>query len=341
MIDAKKSSLDVLTVGSAMLDTTFLTDELVLIDHPSDPLRRKLIGMEFGAKLESENVLTSMGGGGCNTAVALRRLGLRAAALVCVGEDAVGRSVSAHLKDEGVVLDALQTHRSLRTGTSFVVGDQKHRDHLVFTTRGANAALILSSSSLRSLRPSWVVLAPLRCTRWRAILTLLRDEAKQGRIKIVFNPGTAQIKEGLRGLASILKVTECLVVNDDEARELLFSVPMYRKRFQAFKGEDEKKEFLIQTLAAAGPRLVVVTDGENGAHAGHRGGMVFQPARPVNVQDTTGAGDCFTATLTAMLVKGHSVKEALVAGMINTASLVQHVGAQAGLLTWKVLKSQL
>jgi ribokinase len=58
------------------------------------------------------------------------------------------------------------------------------------------------------------------------------------------------------------------------------------------------------------------------------------PAAPV---DRTGAGDAFASTLTAALVKGMSLEDALRWAPINSMSVVQEVGAQAGLLKEKQL----
>jgi ribokinase len=62
------------------------------------------------------------------------------------------------------------------------------------------------------------------------------------------------------------------------------------------------------------------------------------PAPPV---DRTGAGDAFASTFVAALAKGLSLEDALRWGPVNSMSVVQKVGAQAGLLTEKELHSYL
>jgi len=49
--------------------------------------------------------------------------------------------------------------------------------------------------------------------------------------------------------------------------------------------------------------------------------------------DRTGAGDSFSSTFTAAIILGKEPSEALAWGPINSMSVVQHIGAQAGLLT--------
>jgi sugar/nucleoside kinase (ribokinase family) len=97
---------------------------------------------------------------------------------------------------------------------------------------------------------------------------------------------------------------------------------------------------LINKLHELGPRIVVVTDGPNGAYASdgeNRFKMPLypDPAEPV---DRTGAGDSFASTFVAALIKGNTIEGALQWAPINSMSVVQKVGAQAGLLGEKELE---
>jgi ribokinase len=62
------------------------------------------------------------------------------------------------------------------------------------------------------------------------------------------------------------------------------------------------------------------------------------PGPPV---DRTGAGDAFTSTFVAAIIKGNSIEGALQWAPINSMSVVQKVGAQAGLLSEKELEDYL
>ncbi|HEY4497154.1 MAG TPA: PfkB family carbohydrate kinase, partial [Candidatus Paceibacterota bacterium] len=57
--------------------------------------------------------------------------------------------------------------------------------------------------------------------------------------------------------------------------------------------------------------------------------------------ERTGAGDAFTSTVVSALALGHDIRTALMWGPINSMSVVQHVGAQAGLLTRPELEAWL
>jgi sugar/nucleoside kinase (ribokinase family) len=62
------------------------------------------------------------------------------------------------------------------------------------------------------------------------------------------------------------------------------------------------------------------------------------PGPPV---ERTGAGDAFTSTFVAALAKGNNLEGALQWAPINSMNVVQHVGAQAGLLTEKEIEKLL
>ena len=83
-----------------------------------------------------------------------------------------------------------------------------------------------------------------------------------------------------------------------------------------------------------GPPLVVVTDGPDGAYAYDGSDQLRVPSYPDPSPPTerTGAGDAFSSTFLAALVKGHTLVDALAWAPINAMSVVQQVGAQGGLL---------
>jgi sugar/nucleoside kinase (ribokinase family) len=58
---------------------------------------------------------------------------------------------------------------------------------------------------------------------------------------------------------------------------------------------------------------------------------------PAPPYERTGAGDAFASTFVAALIKGSNLEGALQWAPINSMNVVQHVGAQEGLLTEKDL----
>ena len=86
-------------------------------------------------------------------------------------------------------------------------------------------------------------------------------------------------------------------------------------------------------LRKLGPRYVVVTDGREGAFVGTPEAILYCPVLETKVSGTAGAGDAFNATFTACMALGRPAEEALRAAAINSASVVNHVDTQTGLLS--------
>jgi len=100
-----------------------------------------------------------------------------------------------------------------------------------------------------------------------------------------------------------------------------------------------------QALLERGPHLVILTLGPDGAWALGPGLQIFQPALPVEVVDTVGAGDCFFTGVLASLHRAGALMalrdapppaelatRALRHGAINAAIDVSRAGSQPG--TW-------
>ena len=137
----------------------------------------------------------------------------------------------------------------------------------------------------------------------------------------MFQPGTFQISTGAERLANLYRRTEVVVLNREEA-------------VQVTGGNHEDLHDLLNRMHDLGPKIVVISDGPNGAYVSdgeNRFKMPLypDPAPPV---ERTGAGDAFASTFLAALLHGLSIEDALRWAPINSMNVVQHVGAQAGLL---------
>jgi ribokinase len=100
---------------------------------------------------------------------------------------------------------------------------------------------------------------------------------------------------------------------------------------------------LLNKLHGIGIKVAVVTDGPDGAYASDGQQRLKMPLYPDPKEplDRTGAGDAFASTFVAALAKGHDLESALQLAPINSMSVCQQLGAQAGLLTEKELEEWL
>lgn len=139
------------------------------------------------------------------------------------------------------------------------------------------------------------------------------------------------MKLGKEALAPLYQRSDLFFCNKQEAERIL-----------GLPGGTEEK-VLLEALRALGPKIVVMTDGRDGAYAYDGTRFLFVPMYPDDREpfERTGAGDAFASTVTSALALGKPLEEALLWGPINSMAVVQQVGAQDGLLTRDALEAYL
>lgn len=323
---------DFIAIGGLVEDITFKTDEGVLIDNPADLTRQKLVGFEYGAKIRVKEATRFPGGGASNAAVCLFRLGFKTALLGAVGEDETGRRLIKNLADNGIDTRLVKVIRGGETGFTFVV-KTKNNEHVAFVYRGANSLLEISKIEAQMLHYSkWLYIASLSGD-WEKVLDRIFSVKDA---LIAWNPGNAQLAAGAGCLRKYLEKTAVLMINKDEAIELVISIGKYKKEDDKFFNDTKN---LLTALKDLGSDCVVITDGEEGAdyydgEEFYHGESLCVPA--AKIADTTGVGDAFCSTFIAGLeINEGDYKRAMKLAMKNSAGVLKEPGAQNGLLSIK------
>lgn len=275
------------------------------------------ISLRFGDKVpyESVDVIRAVGNA-ANAAAAAARLGLSSALITNLGDDINGKECLDALKQSGISTDFVKTHTNMESNYHYVLwyGDDrtilvKHQEYDYFLPVIGDQKWIYLSSLAQNTLPYH-----------KEIAKYLKEHPSA---KLSFQPGTFQMKFGLDELVDIYKHTEIFFCNVEEARRIL--------------GITDSTEVLVllEKIASLGPKLVVITDGANGAYAYDGMEKWFMPTYPDPKApvDRTGAGDAFASTFTIAIALGMSIPQALSWGPINSMSVVQQIGAQRGLLT--------
>ncbi|NTU99455.1 carbohydrate kinase family protein [Candidatus Falkowbacteria bacterium] len=321
---------DVITIGGATEDMSLYTSEGVLVNNKKDLLRQQLIGFEYGAKLLVDRAISAFGGGAANAAVSLSRLGLKTACLAAVGDDARGQEIIKNFKKEKVDTSFIQVKKGEVSGFSPIIIGQGS-EHVSFSVRGANANLEISNASLRFLASTkWIYLTSLS-GKWKEVLDKVFSVSGP---KIAWNPGHIQLSAGKRLLSKYLKETDLLIVNIDEARELIMSDPAYKRKPKKFFDDPKAMAKLINSW---GPKTVVITLGAGGASAWYEDEFFRIPAVKIKSNvNTVGVGDAFGSTLVAGLEHYHgNILAALQLAARNSANVTTLEGAQTGLMKWR------
>jgi len=306
---------DAVTVGGTVQDIIFITKEGKTISNYNDPLCQKLIGFEEGAKIYSKEVYFTSGGGAANLAVGLSRFGVKTSILSRLGKDDIGKTIISNLKKEGVDTSNLQLDSHLSTGISFIVSFPKSPKQVIFSYRGANDKLKVPTQKIST---RWFVVSSLSFSHWTNILDYIISQ----KCEILWNPGISQIRIPFSVFSKYLKQIMIFVVNEDEAREIVFRKNKIKKI--------SLKE-VIKQIYSLGPKIVVVTQGKNGATAFDGKNFYFKKAKKTNIINVTGAGDAFNSGFLAYYMKYASINKALEGGILNSAAVISQIGAQKGL----------
>ncbi len=351
-----QKNMKILTIGGATQDITFQTKEGVLIKNPQDLFRQQLLGFELKAKINIKQADFSFGGGAANTAVNFARLGNSVTTLICVSNDAIGQEIIKNLKEHKVKIDLIQKldekKSSLastsisRSGLSFVI-NAKHleQEHILFTYRGTNDNLkidldqLIGRTNNRTQKFDLIYLTSLSgCNAKNNLNKIFRYKNKlpKDKTKIVWNPGNEQIGLRLRELKRYLNATDIFIVNKDEGMEIC--CVNQRSVISDQEKQINKKMInprdLLKKLSEHCPKIIAITDGDNGAYCYYDKHIYFEPAIKIKEKDTTGVGDAFGSTFSwALEYTNYNIQKSLQMAIKNAGAVLKKVGAQNGLLS--------
>ena len=283
------------------------------------------ISMKWGDKIPYDSSVLIPGvGNAANAVVAAARLGLSTGFVSNVGKDRFGEEILATFTREGVDTKYIVVHEGIPTNHHYVLMYDSERTILI----RHEAYPYIIPEGLTA--PKWIYLSSVGEHAESLHSELANWLREHPETKLAFQPGTFQIKMGKDTLKELYAITELVAVNKEEAERILE------------QGETHIEE-LLQQMHALGPKNVLITDGPNGAYSFDGVEMLKVPMYPDPRPPVsrTGAGDATTATVVVALALGKSLHEALQWGPINSMSVVQHVGAQKGLLTRAVLEEYL
>lgn len=319
--------LDFLAVGDIVSEPFIrLTDAEVY-----EKEGQQMLGMRFGDKIPyEESVHMPAVGNASNAAVAAARLGLSSALRAYLGKDAQGEECLERLTEEGVNTEYMVVEPDKATNHHYVLWYKNERTILVKHEDYEYDVPTLAHS------PKWLYLSSLAQNSLpyhRALVEMLEMFPD---IKLAFQPGTFQMALGVEALKPLYERTDFFCVNVEEAARILGIIPEEKRTREYIVS-------LIDGLARLGPKLIVVTDGTEGAYAYDGSRYLRVPMYPDDRQpfERTGAGDAFASSVTAAMALGEPFEKALLWGPINSMSVVQDVGAQRGLLTRAALLEHL
>lgn len=321
-----KKTYDVICVGSASQDIFFPTDEGTIIETPEDITAKEKIAFELGGKYRVKDRYEAIGGVAANVSVGLARLGFQVAAYSCVGGDETGRSIVQSLEKENVGTDLVHRYAEAKTDLSAIIVMMQNGERTIFHNRDANERLAVEQKKLANTR--WLFVSALNGD-WKENFSVILQAQKEYGLKLALNPGQHNIKDDAQYIFGILPTVDVLLLNKDEAIELLLQSDP-----KPTNEELDDELFLLEKLGAAGAKVIGMTDGKRGSWGFDGKEYWFCPIYTrAGVVDSTGAGDAFGSGFFAVHLAGQLLPVALQYGMINSGSVVGFYGAIDGLMS--------
>lgn len=280
------------------------TDQIGVVDHI--PSSDEVIRLQEYRLQQGGMVATAL--------VAAARLGAETEFLGVVGDDQNGRFALDRFAAEGVGTAGVRVVPGSISAFSFILVEKASGKRTIIHEPGvqrnrrlddppADPSVLLSGVGYLHLDGFWMDTA-----------VALAEKAKEAGIPITLDIGQNQRDP---------KIETLLTLVDYVIPSLAFS---------RWYTQDEEGQGAAQALLRYGARAVIQTLGEQGAFVATREGQRFTvPAFPVQVVDTTGAGDSFHGGFLFALCRGYPLHEAVVFASAVAALKCTCLGGQAGL----------
>ena len=261
-----------------------------------------------------------IGGAPANFAYHVSQFGLPSCVVSAIGDDALGKEIIENFTSKG--LDQFIAEVPYPTGTVQVEIDQtgiplydiKENvawDNIPYTEH-------LDALAKRTKAVCFGSLAQRNVVSRETINHFLDTMPKDDDSLIVFDVNLRQGFYNKEILCKSMQNCNILKINDEE----LITV----SRMFGYPGIDLQDKCWI-LLEKYNLKMLILTCGINGSYVFTPGNVSFQPTPKVEVADTGGAGDSFTAAFIASILKGKSVTEAHSIAVKTSAFVCTQKGA--------------
>jgi len=274
----------------------------------------EVLSRESPGELENDEK-AFLGGSVVNTLVGLAKFGFSVAALGKLGNDETGNRGENKLKNYGIEFFCTRDLQFNSSVARIEVGSNKQRkitiypgsnDRIEWDDVNLYLDLIRSSNLFHS--------STFACAySMSSLKTQIKLAEESNKMSLSFGMLYCDLfeKEPLL-IKNLLKATDILILNEEEIERL------------ANENYEEAARSLIRKFKI---EVIAVTLGDKGSYVVGRTEEYFIESRPVNVIDTTGAGDAYSAGFLAAYLRGKKLSICGMWGNRNAESCIGIKGA--------------
>jgi ribokinase len=268
-----------------------------------------------GETISGEDLQIIPGGKGANQAVAAARQGASVLMVGRVGNDSFGPELINNLQRNNVDISHVQTDSQSATGTATIIVDANGQNSIVLSP-GGNGKVSPADVDSVSFSDHQLLLLQLEIPIETVLAAARR--AKESGLRVVLNPAPGRpLPEEL------ISLSDFIVPNEPEL-SMLTDQPV---------NDIASAEKAAKIVLERGAQNVIVTLGANGALIVNKEMTRHIPSFPVEVVDTTAAGDAFIGGFASAVLLNKSLEEAVRYGCACGALATTKFGAQPSLPT--------
>jgi ribokinase len=262
---------------------------------------------EPGQTLAGQLFTTGFGGKGANQAVMAAHCGAQVHFIGKLGDDVFGKAIADNFVKVGINSQFVETS-STPNGVAHIWVDGNGENRIIIIP-GANHEIEVTKavSAINSIQDLAIVVA--QCEIKQEVTTATFKAAKARGATTILNPAPYQQLS-----AELLELTDWLIPNETEFRELHGSLPSDDQVLKSFRPGKNS----IVTLGSKGA-VYISADGQ----------IHHAPAPQVTAVDTTGAGDAFVGSFAFALASGKEPFDAMKFGIRIASLTVTRKGAQS------------
>lgn len=290
-------SFDVIGLGCACLDMLCVLPHMPEIDD----------------EVQMTESLQQGGGEVATALVTLAKLGASTAYLGKIGDDPAGYAIRQEFDQYGVHTDHIIMEPGAQSIVSVIMVDQS----------SGMRTILAGKTTVSPYQPDEVPAGLIEQTRFLHLDHNFRQaaqeaarRARQAGIKVVLDADILAYDEDI---APLIQLTDILIPSLG-----------FTKRFTG----TEDPEKAIEIMKTYGPSVIALTLGDQGSVCYADDRYFHTPAFPVEVVDTTGAGDVFHGAFILGLLQNWSLEKTAEFASAVAAMKCRKLGGRQGIPTW-------
>ena len=302
--------LDLLSIGTVTIDLYYIGHSLTQ--------NKENFELAIGGKYFASEFYESLGGGGTNVAIGVNKLGLKAGLIAKIGDNPFKQVIFTKLDDAHVhYKDYCQVEKGYINISSILLS--KSGEKTILNYRAPQKNIFPKGMSYDILlKAQAVYMASLANVSLKERIDTLRHAKKYAR-KTFANLNVTDCRRPVEEILHFLDPVDIFIINTHEFADIV-------------KTSYESIDFQMDVTAKFSPfhkdKMLILTDGKKGSYGYYEGKVHHQPAiHTVDVVDSTGAGDGYTAGFISEYLRTKDIKKSMKAGTEYAVKILHKMGS--------------